>query len=93
MRSMTPEERFERIERSIEFLAANQAQLSASLETLREVSLRHDARLDHLAEAAIQHDEQLGRLMDISPSLVRVMEKHGRRLHLFCRISVLISAQ
>jgi hypothetical protein len=33
MTAMTPEERFERIERTLEFLAASQAQLTASIQS------------------------------------------------------------
>ncbi len=66
MRPMTPEERFDRIERQLEFLATHQAQLSASLETLREVSTRHDT--------------QITRLVDVAGSLVRIGEEQGRRM-------------
>ncbi len=62
---MTPEERFERIERQLEFLAANQTQLSASVETLREVAVRHDSQIVQLA--------------DVVSSLVRIVEAQGRR--------------
>jgi hypothetical protein len=37
IRPMTPEERFDRIERQVEFLATHQAQLSTSLEALTKV--------------------------------------------------------
>ncbi len=66
MRAMTPEERFERIERQMEFLASHQAQLSASLETLREVSARHDA--------------QIVKLIDGVASLAHVVEEQGRHM-------------
>ena len=66
MRAMTPEERFERIERQLEFLAANQAQLSSSVETLRDVAVRHDGQIIQLA--------------DVVSSLVRIVEKQGQRM-------------
>ncbi len=65
MSVMTPEERFERIERQIEFLASHQAHLSASLETLREVSARHDV--------------QIVKLTDVVVSLARIVEEQGKR--------------
>ena len=43
MRSMTPEERFERIERQLNFLADHQAQLSAS-------TARHDGQIGQLID-------------------------------------------
>ena len=73
MRSMTPEERFERIERQLEFLATNQAQLSASVETLRDVASRHD---DQIAE----NFTQIGSLRDLLLRLGRIVEEQGRRM-------------
>ncbi len=66
MKPMTPEERFERIERQLEFLATHQAKLSVSVEALREVAARHDA--------------QIVRLIDAAGSLVRIVEEQGRRM-------------
>lgn len=65
MRSMTPEERFERIERQLEFLATHQAQLSVSLETLRDVVARHDSQIVHLTDVVV--------------SLAHIVEEQGRR--------------
>ena len=66
MRSMTPEERFERIERQLEFLATHQAQLSASLETLRDSVARHDVQIVQLADVVV--------------NLTHIVEEQGRRM-------------
>ncbi len=79
MKLMTPEERFERIERLLEFLASHQAQLSASVEALREASSRHDAQIAQIMEVSARHDGQILSLTDALTSLVRVFEEQGRR--------------
>ncbi len=79
MTTMTPEERFERIERQLEFLTNHQAQLYASLETLRDVAARHDTQISQLAETAARHDSQIVQLHDVASSLVRIIEDLGRR--------------
>ncbi len=84
MRSMTPEERFDRIERQLEFLTTHQAQLYASLETLRDVSTR-------LTETAARHDGQIVQLHDVAASLVRIIEDLGRRTDE--RINLLVESQ
>jgi septal ring factor EnvC (AmiA/AmiB activator) len=70
---MTPEERFERIERQLEFLATHQAQLSASLETLREIAASHESDI-------AAHSAQIVRLADVVTSLAHVVEEQGRRM-------------
>ena len=77
MRCMTPEERFERIERQLEFLATHQAQLTVSVEALRE--------------AAARQEGQIAQLTDVLVRLVRVVEDEGRRTDE--RISLLTEAQ
>ncbi len=86
MKFMTPEERFDRIERWLELLASHQARLSASVEALRESSSRHDAQIAHLMEVSSRHEEitsrhdgQILSLTDALTSLVRVFEDQGRR--------------
>ncbi len=73
MKAMTPEERFDRIERQLEFLANHQAQLSTSLEALRDIVARHDSQI-------AQHSTQIVQLADIVVSLARVVEEQGRRM-------------
>ncbi len=70
---MTPEERFDRIERQMEFLASHQAQLSTSVEALREVSARHEAEIT-------AHTAQIDKLVDVVASLARITEEQGRRM-------------
>ena len=66
MKTMTPEERFERIERQLEFLASNQAQLTTSVENLRDVAARHN--------------DQIVKLTDVVSSLARIAEEQGRQM-------------
>ena len=86
MKAMIPEERFDRIERQLEFLAnhqaqlsasqaeltASQARLSASLETLREISVRHEAEIE-------AHSTQIAKMADVVVSLAHIVEEQGRR--------------
>ncbi len=72
MKAMTPEERFDRIERQMEFLASHQAQLSSSLESLREISVRHEAEI-------AAHGDQIMKLHDVVVSLGHVLEEQARR--------------
>lgn len=72
MRSMTPEERFERIEAQLGFLASQVAQTSASLETVR-------LSLESLRDVAVRHDTQIVQLTDVVVSLARIVEEQGRR--------------
>jgi hypothetical protein len=62
---MKPEERFERIEAQLGFLASHLAQFSASVDTLCDVSARHDT--------------QIIQLTDVVVSMARVVEQQGRR--------------
>ena len=70
---MTPEERFERIERQLEFLASNQA--------------HHDAQIAENAKQIAentkqigQHAEQIGQLTSLTLRIVHVVEEQGRRM-------------
>jgi hypothetical protein len=63
---MTPEERYDRIECQVEFLATHQAQLSTSLEVLTKVVQSHSQQI-------AQHTAQIGQLGDL------VMSKKSRK--------------
>ena len=63
---MPPEERFERIERNLEFLAAGQAQLSASVQG-------HDALIS-------QNSKQIAELTALMLRVGRIVEEQGRRM-------------
>ncbi|MBI4472345.1 MAG: hypothetical protein HY646_06730 [Acidobacteria bacterium] len=71
---MTPEEqgRYERIERLMEFLANNQAQLSA-----QQAKFSED--LEKLKEVTGTHTAQIVQLADTVLSLARIVEDQGRR--------------
>jgi len=66
MKTMTPEERFERIERQLEFLAANQA--------------NHDARLAENSRLLAENAGQIGQLADLTLRIGRIVEEQARRL-------------
>ena len=63
---MDHEERFSRIDRQLEFLAGNHAQLWADLQELQQISRRHS--------------EQLVQVGDFILRLGRVVEEQGRQL-------------
>ncbi len=71
---MTPEEqdRYERIDRQLEFLANNQAQLSTHQTQL-------SADIENLKQIAGTHTTQIGRLADTVLSLVRIVEEQSGR--------------
>ena len=66
MKVMTPEERFERIERSLEFLAASQAQ--------------HDARIAENSKLIAQNSGQIAQLTDLTLRIGRIVEEQASRL-------------
>lgn len=88
MRAMTPEEeRFQRIERLIEFLAANQARLSASHQThsdqMAENSKLIAENYKQIAENSRQiaeHSKQIGQLADMVLRIGRIVEEQGQRM-------------
>ena len=82
MRSMTPEEeeRNKRIDRLLEFLAANQAQLSASAHS-------HDARIAENAKLIAENSKQIAQnshdiaqVADLLLRVGRIVEEQGRRM-------------
>jgi septal ring factor EnvC (AmiA/AmiB activator) len=84
---MTPEERWERIDRLVEFLAANQAQLSASSHA-HDAQIAENAKLiaenakqiaEHSKQIA-EHSKQIGQLGDLILRIGRIVEEQGRRI-------------
>jgi hypothetical protein len=82
MEPMTPEERerFDRIERLLEFLSASQAKLSTS-------SRRHDAEILENAKQIAENSQQIAetsrqiaQLADMTLRIGRVVEEQGRRM-------------
>ncbi|MBI3940833.1 MAG: hypothetical protein HY315_08360 [Acidobacteria bacterium] len=69
---MQPEERFERIERQIEFLASHQAQLTATVE-------RHSEQIGQLSEQVGQLSGRVGDLGEFLLRTARIVEDLARR--------------
>ncbi len=57
----------------MEFLANHQANLSASIESLREISARHEAE-------PMAHGGQIEKMADVVVSLTHIVEEQGRRM-------------
>jgi len=66
MKNMNPEGRFERIERLIEFLAAEQAQLTASVHA-------HEILMD-------ANSRKMGQLEDVMLRLARIVEAQAKHM-------------
>lgn len=94
MKSMTPEEeRFERIERNMEFIAASLARLSASSETHASIIAGHASIIAEHASMVAKHagmfeendrliarnSEQIGELMNLTLRIGHVVEEQGRQ--------------
>ena len=78
---MTPEERerYERIERLLEFLANNQAQLSTQQAQLSTQQAKQSADIENLKQIAATHTTQIVQLADTVLSLAHIVEEEGRR--------------
>ncbi len=80
MKSMTPEERFERIERLVEFLASTQAQHDARLADISkqqaEIEKQQAENTRHIAE----HTRQIGQLGDFVLRIGRIVEEQSRHM-------------
>ena len=73
---MTPEERFERIERQMEFIADQQAQFSTGLEKAREEWRRELREREALLQQQIdQHEKQIAALNGAVVALVATTHK------------------
>jgi len=88
---MTPDERFERIERQLEFLASHQAQLSSALERLSANLAQVTEDLKRVTEIVGSHTEQIGQLIDLVMRFGRVVEEQGRST--YDRLDRLVDAQ
>ena len=72
---MTPEERFERIERQLEFLAAHQAEFHERDQRLQEEDRRLQEEGRQLQETVQQHSEQIGQLTTALLKTVQVVDR------------------
>jgi hypothetical protein len=77
---MTPEERFERIERTLEFVANQQARFFSDLEELRGATLRNSEQIE-------KNSEQIRELMELAfvfqgrfDHTAELMERQSERL-------------
>ena len=76
---MTPEERYDRIDRQLEFLANHQAHLSADIQGLWEIVSKHSAQIDKHTAQIEQHTSQIGQIADLVLRIGRIVEEQGRR--------------
>ena len=70
---MTPEERFERIERQLEFLAASQAQHDARIAEI-------DTRLSEGSRQIAENSRGLSELRELTLRVVRIVDEQARRM-------------
>jgi hypothetical protein len=91
MRIMSPEERFERIERIMEFLAANQAKLSASMAAREAENAEHSKQIARHSRQIARHSEQIeehaartaqhfGQIADMVLRFGRIVEEQALRM-------------
>jgi len=73
MRAMTPEERFERIARLIEFLAANQAQHAAQMAA-------NSKQIEENRKLIEENSKQIGQVVDLTLRIGRIVEEQARRM-------------
>ncbi len=66
MKTMEPEERFERIERQLEFIPGSQAQ--------------HDARMAEISRKQDESSSQIGQLVDLTLKIGRIVEEQAYRI-------------
>jgi methyl-accepting chemotaxis protein len=87
MESMTPEERFERIERQLEFLAGSQAQHDARMaeharqmaENARQIA-ENSRQIGDNSRQILDNSRQIGELSDLTLRIGRIVEEQARRL-------------
>ena len=74
MRTMTPEERFERIERQLEFLAANQAQNSAQIAENSLQIAKNSMQIEAISKQIEENFKQIAQLADLTLRIGRIVE-------------------
>jgi chromosome segregation ATPase len=74
MKTMTPEERFERIERQLEFLAANQAHHDAHLAEIAKRTDENAKAIDGLRKRTEENAGQIGELTGLTHRIGRIVE-------------------
>ncbi len=78
---MTPEERerYDRIDRQLEFLAAHQAQLSSDLTIQQQITAKHDEQISRLEQQIVKQGEHVQSLTDNVLRLARVVDERDRQ--------------
>ena len=78
---MTPEEkeRYDRIDRQLEFLAAHQAQLSSDIAVLYQTSAKHDEQIARHGDQIAQMGVNVQSLADSVLRLARVVDERDRQ--------------
>lgn len=79
---MTPEEkeRFERIERILDFLAANQAQLSAFSQNQDARIAENSKQIAENSKQIAENSKQIVQVTDLTLRIGRIVEEQARRL-------------
>lgn len=87
---MTPEEkeRYDRIDRQLEFLAAHQAQLSSDLAELQRVTAEHSRQIAKQGEQIAAQGNQMQSLAESVLRLARIIDERDRQTD--AKISALI---
>ena len=80
MMAMDPEERFERIERSLGFIAANQAQHDARMAEIINRQAEHARQLEEHFRVIEANSGQIGQLGDLTLRVGRIVEEQARRM-------------
>jgi methyl-accepting chemotaxis protein len=77
---MTPEERFERIDRQLEFIAANQAQINTWIgENSQQIAENSRQIAEHSAQIGGLSD-RIGQLSDLTLRIARIVDVQAHRM-------------
>jgi hypothetical protein len=82
---MTPEERFDRIEQKLEFVAENQAQLWADIQEHSIQIERNSGQIERISQQIERHSAQIAELGDFILRLGRIGDEQGRRIEVETR--------
>ena len=80
MKTMEPEERFDRIERQLEFLAASQAQHDARMAEISGVLAEISGVLAENSRKITENTEHIGQLADLTLRIGRIVEEQATRM-------------
>jgi len=80
MRVMNPEERFERIERQMEFLAANQAENSAQIAANSLQIAKNSKQIEENSKLIEGNSQQITQLTELTLRIGRIVEVQAGRM-------------